>query len=74
MVAAQHRLLEHLGVARLAAVVGFSYGGYLTFEWGSRHPDRMRALVPVANRDLGADGRGTGHRPRSALRRHRRPD
>lgn len=48
MVAAQHRLLEHLGVGRLAAVVGFSYGGYLTFEWGSRHPDRMRALVPIA--------------------------
>ena len=48
MVAAQHRLLEHLGIGRLAAVVGFSYGGYLTFEWGSRHPDRMRALVPVA--------------------------
>ena len=48
MVAAQHRLLEHLGVGRLAAAVGFSYGGYLTFEWGSRHPDRMRALVPDA--------------------------
>ena len=48
MVAAQHRLLEHLGVGRLAAVVGFSYGGHLTFEWGCRHPERMRALVPVA--------------------------
>ena len=48
MVAAQHRLLEHLGVGQLAAVVGFSYGGHLTFEWGSRHPERMRALVPVA--------------------------
>ena len=48
MVTAQHRLLEHLGVGQLAAVVGFSYGGHLTFEWGSRHPERMRALVPVA--------------------------
>lgn len=55
MVAAQHELLEHLGVGQLAAVIGFSYGGYLTFEWGTRHPDRMRALVPVAS---GIAGRG----------------
>ncbi len=48
MVAAQALLLDHLGVGQLAAVVGFSYGGYLTFQWGVTHPDRMRALVPVA--------------------------
>lgn len=48
MVAAQALLLDHLGVEQLAAVVGFSYGGYLTFLWGATHPDRMRALVPVA--------------------------
>ncbi|MBL6953740.1 MAG: alpha/beta fold hydrolase [Alphaproteobacteria bacterium] len=48
MVAAQAMLLDYLGVGELAAVVGFSYGGYLTFQWGVGHPDRMRALVPVA--------------------------
>jgi homoserine O-acetyltransferase len=48
MVSAQALLLDHLGVGQLAAVVGFSYGGYLTFQWGVSHPDRMRALVPVA--------------------------
>jgi len=48
MVAAQALLLDHLGVRQLAAVIGFSYGGYLTFLWGVTHPDRMRALVPVA--------------------------
>ena len=55
MVAAQSLLLDHLGVGELAAVVGFSYGGYLTFQWGVSHPDRMRALVPVAtwNRSRG---------------------
>jgi homoserine O-acetyltransferase len=48
MVAAQSLLLDHLGIGELAAVVGFSYGGYLTFQWGVSHPGRMRALVPVA--------------------------
>jgi homoserine O-acetyltransferase len=55
MVRAQGLLLDHLGIGQLAAVVGFSYGGYLTFQWGVSHPDRMRALVPVAtwNRSRG---------------------
>ena len=55
MVEAQRLLLAHLGVGELAAVVGFSYGGYLTFQWGVSHPGRMRALVPVAtwNRSRG---------------------
>ena len=56
MVAAQGRLLEHLDVRRLAAVIGFSYGGHLAFEWGSRHPDRVRALVPVATGIAGRMG------------------
>jgi homoserine O-acetyltransferase len=55
MVAAQSRLLDYLGVARMAAVIGYSYGGYLAFTWGFTHPARMRALVPVAT---GISGRG----------------
>ena len=48
MVAAQHRLLDHFGIGRLRAVVGYSYGGHLTYLWGVTHPDRMDALVPIA--------------------------
>ena len=48
MVAAQHRLIDHLGINQLKAVIGYSYGGHLTFLWGATHPDRMRALVPIA--------------------------
>jgi homoserine O-acetyltransferase len=48
MVAAQKLLVDHLGINQLKAVVGYSYGGHLTFLWGAMHPDRMRALVPVA--------------------------
>ena len=55
MVEAHRLLLDHLGVGQMAAVVGYSYGGYLTFQWGVSYPDRMRALVPVAT---GLSGRG----------------
>lgn len=48
MVAAQQRLVDHLGINQLKAVMGYSYGGHLTFLWGATHPDRMRALVPIA--------------------------
>ena len=60
MVAAQSLLLDHLGIGELAAVVGFSYGGYLTFQWAVSQPNRMRALVPVAtwNRSRGGPGEG----------------
>ncbi len=49
MVAVQHRLIDHLGVGQLAAKVGNSYGGHLTYEWATRYPDKMRAVVPVVS-------------------------
>ena len=55
MVSAQRRLIDHLGIRQLAAVIGYSYGGYLTFLWGAQHPELMRALVVVAS---GIKGRG----------------
>lgn len=62
MVGAQRAMLEALGVKRLAAVVGPSYGGFQAFTWGVRHPDFVDAIVPVitdlrAPRDAGADER-----------------
>jgi homoserine O-acetyltransferase/O-succinyltransferase len=56
IVAAQKRLLDALGITKLAAVIGYSYGGYLTFGWAHRHPEMMRALVVVAS---GIVGRGS---------------
>lgn len=55
MVEANKLLLDHLGAHELAAIVGYSYGGYLTFQWSVTYPTRMRALVPVAT---GITGRG----------------
>jgi homoserine O-acetyltransferase len=51
MVASQHKLLDALGVKRLASIVGASMGGMQALQWGVSHPDRMRsvvALVPMA--------------------------
>lgn len=49
MVDAQHRLVtEGLGVKRLRVVLGNSMGGMHSWIWGSRYPEMMDALVPMA--------------------------
>ncbi|HYG60821.1 MAG TPA: homoserine O-acetyltransferase, partial [Symbiobacteriaceae bacterium] len=47
MVRAQARLLDHLGVSQLVAVVGGSLGGMQTLQWAVAYPDRMRGIVPI---------------------------
>lgn len=49
MVAAQRRLLDQLGVKRLVAVVGPSYGGFQAFAWGVQYPDFMAGIAPVVS-------------------------
>ncbi|SEH50530.1 homoserine O-acetyltransferase [Halopenitus malekzadehii] len=45
---AQRRLLDHLGVGRLHAVVGGSVGGMNVLDWGKRYPDDADHLVAIA--------------------------
>ena len=50
MVTAQYRLVtEHLGINRLRLVMGTSMGGMQTWMWGTRYPDFMDALMPLAS-------------------------
>ena len=49
MVNAQVRLLNHLGVEQLAAVIGNSFWGHLACHWGVAYPERMRCLVVVVS-------------------------
>ncbi len=49
MVRAQALLLDHLGVARLAAVVGGSMGGMQALSWAATYPDRVAAAVVIAS-------------------------
>lgn len=51
MVESQRRLLQHLGIDRLDAVVGASMGGMQALQWGVSRADamcRIVAMVPMA--------------------------
>ena len=48
MVRAQAMLLDHLGVNRLAAVVGGSMGGMQALTWPALYPDRVEAVIAIA--------------------------
>ncbi|OGQ87344.1 MAG: homoserine O-acetyltransferase [Deltaproteobacteria bacterium RIFOXYD12_FULL_56_24] len=48
MVAAQKALVDHLGIARLLAVVGGSVGGMQVLAWCARYPEMVRAAIPLA--------------------------
>jgi len=49
IVEAQRRLIDHLGINRLLAVIGGSLGGICAIEWSTRFPDRLSAAIPVAS-------------------------
>ncbi|MEN0073481.1 MAG: homoserine O-acetyltransferase [Paracraurococcus sp.] len=48
MVRAQKRLVEHLGIERLLAVVGGSMGGMQVLEWAASFPETVFAAAPIA--------------------------
>lgn len=48
MVRAQHRLIEHLGIARLRAVIGGSIGGMQALEWAVTHPEMVELTISLA--------------------------
>jgi homoserine O-acetyltransferase/O-succinyltransferase len=48
MVRAQKRLIDHLGITRLFAVLGGSMGGMQVLEWAALYPDAVFAALPIA--------------------------
>ncbi len=48
MVNAQKKLIDHLGITRLFAVIGGSMGGMQVLDWAASYPDAVFAAVPVA--------------------------
>ncbi|MFT5729373.1 MAG: homoserine O-acetyltransferase [Desulforhopalus sp.] len=48
MVTTQKILIDHLGIAKLRAVIGGSVGGMQILEWCVRYPDAVQAAVPIA--------------------------
>src|SRR3546814_9782167 len=47
MVAAQRVLLASLGIERLAAVIGYSFGGYLAFR-SEEHTSELQSLMRIS--------------------------
>ncbi len=60
IVAQQHALLCHLGVTRLQAVIGPSFGGFQAFQWAVDFPDFVEAVVPVVTAPHAPDTLGNG--------------
>ena len=44
----QLRLLDHLGIEQLHAVIGGSLGGLLCLSLATRYPERVRNVIPIA--------------------------
>lgn len=58
IVEVQHRLLRQLGVTRLRAVIGPSYGGFLALQWALDHPDRVDAIGVISSGFRSPPGHG----------------
>jgi homoserine O-acetyltransferase len=68
MVRAQKRLLDGLGVRRLALVIGGSIGGQQALEWSVEFPDFVEKAAPVAaTGSLGPQGVGMSEIGRRAI-------
>ncbi len=48
MVEVQRRLVDHLGIPSLLAVVGGSMGGHQVLTWATRYPQRVRGAIALA--------------------------
>jgi len=49
VVRAERRLVDHLGVPSLLAVVGGSIGGMQALEWAAAYPEMVRSVIPIAS-------------------------
>jgi homoserine O-acetyltransferase len=49
MVAVQSKLIDHLGIRQLFAVIGGSMGGMQALVLAMEHPERVRVCVPIAS-------------------------
>lgn len=48
MVNAQYKLIKHLGIGKLFAVIGGSMGGMQALQWAVDYPDMMKKVVVIA--------------------------
>src|SRR5450756_184138 len=61
IVATQRALLDHLGIDRLVAIVGPSYGGFQAFQWAVDYPGMMKGIAPIVTSPLVPRERSEGN-------------
>jgi homoserine O-acetyltransferase/O-succinyltransferase len=61
IVATQRALLDHLGIEKLVAIVGPSYGGFQAFQWAVNYPDAMRGIAAIVTSPLVPRERSDGN-------------
>src|SRR6478735_1323627 len=61
IVATQHLLLDHLGIEKLVAIVGPSYGGFQAFQWAVNYPGAMKGIAAVVTSPLVPRERSEGN-------------
>jgi homoserine O-acetyltransferase len=61
IVATQRALLDHLGIEKLVAIVGPSYGGFQAFQWAVDYPGMMKGIAAVVTAPLVPRERADGN-------------
>ena len=61
IVATQRSLLASLGVERLVAIVGPSYGGFQAFQWAVDYPDAMKGIAAIVTAPAVSQERSEGN-------------
>lgn len=61
IVASQRLLLDALGIAKLVAIVGPSYGGFQAFQWAVDFPDAMKGVAAVVTAPMVPRERSEGN-------------
>ncbi|HKX83656.1 MAG TPA: alpha/beta fold hydrolase, partial [Pyrinomonadaceae bacterium] len=67
IVRSQVKVLEHLGIRKLRAVVGGSVGGMLALQLAADHPDLTEKCIAIGATPLSAMGLALNHIQRRAL-------
>jgi homoserine O-acetyltransferase len=61
IVASQRALLDSLGIERLVAIVGPSYGGFQAFQWAVNYPGMVKGIAAVVTAPALPPERATGN-------------
>ena len=46
--AVQKKLIDHLGIERLRAIIGGSMGGYMVLQWATDYPEAIQGAIALA--------------------------